>query len=319
MPKEEDATAQLMEAADRSSQAAVAATEAMKNTLLALPNMLATALAANGSSTQAAGGAAATAAATAPVTTTRDFRDRKVPDFWEHDPRAWFVILEDHFSTANPALTERQKFGLLLPLLTPAAVKKLSRFIAAPGNNVFTDIKARLLLHFERTKEEMIAELISLTSLGDRTAVDFLEHMRSLQPGEAENGLFKHIFMRSLPSHVTGIVSHHQTLDDMATAADVVLRAVPEPTTTAAQPFPVDDSHVDAIRRDQLVNGLCFVHSRWGREAYNCALPDSCRMRDSIKPRQDRSRQRGFGNRNRNVNGFPAAAARQGNGNAGRQ
>ena len=69
----------------------------------------------------------------------------------------------------------------------------------------------------------MIKELFNLSSLGDMTAVDFLECMRSLQPGEQENGLFKHIFPKALPKYVTGIVSHHATLDEMAAAADVVL------------------------------------------------------------------------------------------------
>ena len=129
----------------------------------------------------------------------------------------------------------------------------------------------------------MIEELFNLKSLGDMTAVDFLEYMRSLQPGEQENGLFKHIFVKALPRHVTGIVSHHASLDDMAAAADVVLRAVPDtgtPLTTVRK-----DPHVDAVRHDQLVGGLCFVHSKYGREAYNCALPDQCRMRNQIRPR----------------------------------
>ena len=131
----------------------------------------------------------------------------------------------------------------------------------------------------------MIEELFNLTSLGDRTAVDFLEHMRSLQPGEAETGLFKHIFVKALPKHVTGIVSHHATLDDMAEAADVVLRAVPDVGVPLTSPI-VDEPHVDAVRRDQLVGGLCFIHSRYGHEAYSCALPDQCRMKHQTRPRR---------------------------------
>ena len=93
------------------------------------------------------------------------------------------------------------------------------------------------------------------------TAVDFLDYMRSLQPDEAENSLFKHFFVKALPKHVTGIVSHHPTLDAMAAAADVVLRAVPDVGTPLTKPIK-DEPHVDAVRRDQLVGGLCFIHSR---------------------------------------------------------
>ena len=288
MPKDED-NAALLDVVEKSTQATQAATDAVKDALLALPNMLAAALAQNnGGAAAVQGGQQQGAVANVPTpaqTTTRELRDRRVPDFWEHDPRAWFVILDAHFAAATTPPSQQDRFGLLLPLLTTAAVKKLSRFIAAPPQDVYTKCKEALLRHFERAKEEMIEELFNLSSLGDMTAVDFLEYMRSLQPGEAETGLFKHIFVKALPKHVTGIVSHHQTLDEMAAAADVVLRAVPDtgvPLTTPVR----DDPHVDAVRRDQLVGGLCFIHSRYGREAYSCALPDQCRMKNQTRPRR---------------------------------
>ena len=119
----------------------------------------------------------------------------------------------------------------MLPLLSAPAVKKVTRFIAAPPLTVYALAKTSLIRHFERPKEEMIAELIGLTSLGDRTAVDFLEHMRTLQPGEAENSLFRHIFIRSLPKYVSAIVSSQDDIDAMAAAADTILRTVPAPAT----------------------------------------------------------------------------------------
>ena len=307
MPKDEG-NAALLDVVEKSTQATQAATDAVKDALLALPNMLAAALAQNNGAAAQEGAAQpqANAAAIAPTlaqTTARELRDRRVPDFWEHDPRAWFVILDAHFAAATTAPTQQAKFGLMLPLLTTAAAKKLSRFIAAPPADVYTKCKEALLRHFERAKEEMIEELFNLSSLGDMTAVDFLEYMRSLQPGEAETGLFKHIFVKALPKHVTGIVSHHQTLDEMAAAADVVLRAVPDTGTPLTSPIR-DDPHVDAVRRDQLVGGLCFIHSRYGREAYSCALPDQCRMKNQTRPRRSPAGQQ---------------RPRSGNASAGRQ
>ena len=126
MPKEEDAA--LL--------ATQAATDAMKDALLRLPEMLAAALAQNNAGAAAA--PAANQAGGAPPTTSRELRDRRVPDFWEHDPRAWFVILDNHFSSAATPPTEKAHFALLLPLLTTSAVKQLSRFIAAPPQDVYT-------------------------------------------------------------------------------------------------------------------------------------------------------------------------------------
>ena len=303
MTKDED-NAALIDVVGRSTAATQAATTAMKEALQALPELLAAALAKNPIHD---GQQLAAAAAATPPSTTRELRDRRVPDFWEHNPRAWFVILDGHFAAASTPPAERAKFSLMLPLLTTAAVKALSRFIAAPPADVYTQCKDALLRHFERSKEEMIEELFNLTSLGDRTAVSFLEHMRSLQPGEAETGLFKHIFVKALPKHVTGIVSHHATLDEMAAAADVVLRAVPDTGTSLTTPAPLrDDLHVDAIRRDQLVGGLCFIHSRYGREAYSCALPEQCRMKNQTRPRSSRPTSGSRGSRSGN-----ASAGRQ--------
>ena len=85
----------------------------------------------------------------------------------------------------------------------------------------------------------------------------------------------------------------------MAAAADVILRTVPTPTSAPAQ----DNLNLAAVStsRSQLVDGLCHIHVQWGRDAYHCALPDSCRMKDTVRPRVTSGRRR------------------SGNGNAGRR
>ena len=99
-------------------------------------------------------------------------------------------------------MSEAAKFCVLLPLLTSAAVAKIKRFVGAPPADVYTQAEKTLLRHFGKTKMEMAAELFSRSSLGDRTAVDFLEHMHSLQPGEAETSLFRYILLKAILEHV---------------------------------------------------------------------------------------------------------------------
>ena len=291
--------AQMRDVLQRSTNATKEATTAMKEAIASLPELIAAAMA-----RQPAAVPAVPAAAAAPAPSLRELRDRRVPDFWEHNPRAWFVIIDDHFATAATPLTQLKKFKFLLPLLTQPAVVKLNRFMTTPPDTVYDLSKNALILHFERPKEEMIAELHGLCSLGGRTAVDFLEHMRSLQVGDAEHGLFRHIFVKSLPKYVSAIVSSHDSLDEMAAAADVVLRTVPQESSAAASP--VDDFQVAAVARastsaqarSQLLDGLCFIHQRWGRDSYHCALPDTCRMRDVVRPRRVQDRRQHSGNAN---------------------
>ena len=190
------------------------------------------------------------------------------------------------FDRFDPPLTEDAKFTAMLPLLHGKAVQKMIRLVEASPADVYAQAKASLIKHFERSSEDKIAELHGLSSLGDRTAVDFLEYMRSLQPGEPETKLFKHIFVHALPPHVRSIVADKATLSAMAAAADVILLTVPQETVVAsvsAVSSGATPRRQNFIPKDQLTDGLCFIHHRHGRNAYNCALPESCKMKHILK------------------------------------
>ena len=257
--------------------------------IAALPGMFAAALAnanvGGGAAAAAGGGAGGGAAAVLRPASARDLRDRKVPDFWEESSKAWFKIFDDHLAQADPPLAEGAKFSLLLPFLKGKAVKLVSRLVESPPADAYTASRKLLLQHFTHSDEEMIAELHGLSSLGDMTAVDFLEHMRSLQPGEPETKLFKHIFVHSLPSHVRSIVAGQPSLDAMAAAADVILLTTPAQPVVSAVSTATPISRPDFVPRDQLTDGLCFIHLRHGKNAFNCACPETCKMKNIIKKR----------------------------------
>ena len=260
----------LKDVLQKSTQASQQATQAMQDTLAALPELLAQALAAR------------PAAPAAPAATPRSLHDRKVPDFWESKPTSWFHVFESHLDANNAAhQTEQGKFSLLLPLLTTGAVNKVDRLVRAPPANVYTVAKEKLLSHFERDLMDMVAELASLSSFGDMSAVDFLEYMRSLQPGEAETRLFRHIFVRSMPGNISSVVAHHNDLDDMAKAADVAIKAMP--STASTDPVLLSASALSADHpRDKLVDGLCAIHAKYGKESYHCLL-SACKMKNIVK------------------------------------
>ena len=263
---------------------ASAATDAVTDALNSLPRLLAEALAKRPPMVGDGTAAPAVDGASRVSRTAKDLRDRKMPYFWTEEPTAWFKILDTHLDTANPALSEAEKFGVLLPLLQGPAVKSILRFVKSPTPTVYTMARAALIVDFERTEEDMIAELYGLSSLGDRTAVKFLEYMRSLQPGEPDTKLFRFIFMKCLPIQVTPIVANHKELDAMATAADVIIPTL-QNTATAAP------AGVSAVTHPPgpLVDGLCFIHKKYGDKAYKCAAPDSCRMKKTIRRKPQRA------------------------------
>ena len=256
-------------------------TEAMTAALAALPQLLASAIAQNGP--------AVANGNPPPQPLPRELRDRRVPTFWEENPVPWFKVFNDHLALATTPLTEQAKFGLLLPLLTPAAVSQVTVLVQSPPNDVYAAAKAALLKHFGRDPLDMAAELCKLSSLGGRTARGFLEYMRSLQPGEAETTLFRYIFLRSLPSHGSAIVSHHKELNNMADAADVDLAAVPEAPSSVPASSPSSTAvEVAAVSQPSKpsTNGLCWIHSRFGKRAFNCATPDTCKMKNVIRKKK---------------------------------
>ena len=143
--------------------------------------------------------------------------------------------------------------------------------------------------HFERSEEEMITELLGLTSLGDRSAVDFPEYMRTLQAPDPETKMFRCIFLRSLPTRVAAIVSNLPDLDAMAAAADVILRSVPERAAAPDTLTSEDSISALSLPRDAMVDGLCSIHHQYGRDAYKCASPNLCKMKKILKKRPARS------------------------------
>ena len=296
MPKdEEEFSPAVVRLLRETRQASTDATTSVADALAALPNLLAAALAnqaaqappnvAQGAAAVGVGGAAA---AVAPL--TRDARDRRVPDFWEQAPAAWFRILDRHFTSSGRDLSEAHKFDLLLPLLQGTAVKLILRLVQNPPDAVYTVAKDTLIRHFAKTSEEMAAELHGLTSFGERSAVEHLEHMRALQPHDPETALFRHIFLQCIPSHVRPSVASIQDLGAMAKATDTALATTPTPLAVQSLVDADSDAGIAAVSlaRDRLVDGLCFIHARYGQDARNCAS-NLCKMKKTTKKKQARS------------------------------
>ena len=76
----------------------------------------------------------------------------------------------------------------------------------------------------------------------------------------------------------------------MADAADVVLAAFPEvasmaaPASTLASSTTVEVAAVSQQTKSS--SGLCWIHSRFGKRAFNCASPDTCKMKDVVRKKK---------------------------------
>ena len=114
--------------------------------------------------------------------------------------------------------------------------------------------------------------------------------MRSLLPGYPDNPLFEAIFIDLLPANARDAAVKHDVLEDMAEAADKVLAEAPTTASVAsvAQEEGLDLSQVSRTPLSSTKKGenkspnLCFVHRNYGRNAFKCASPKTCSMKDVI-------------------------------------
>ena len=119
-------------------------------------------------------------------------------------------------------------------------------------------------------------------------------YMRSLLPGYPDNPLFKAIFIDLLPANARDAAVKHELLEDMADAADKVLAEAPpvsqvyeDPGVNAAGLAPIARSPTSQAQaqntpRKSRDPSLCYNHARYGRGAYKCSSPATCRMRSIV-------------------------------------
>ena len=244
-------------------------------------------------------------------------KEKKLADFWVSRPTMWFRLFDGAFPLT---LGEDRRFNALLNHLPSDALPYVDHILRNPDTDPFTRAKANLIRHYEVSPRDLARRLRSLTSLGDRTPSDMLFYMRSLLPGAPDNALFEVIFLDLLPANARDAAVKFNTLEEMADAADQVLaeqplppadsslsanaiscdRYVPlyphhdarplrpEPGTSTPSPLP---EQVNVVRHPQSRRAysreteLCYIHAKFGAEAYKCAAPGSCKMKDISRPR----------------------------------
>ena len=220
-------------------------------------------------------------------------KEKKLAEFWTTRPVMWFRLFDAQFP---PSMEEDARFNALLNHLPSPALPFVDHVLRDPGQTPFTDAKKSLVQHYEVAPRDRARTLRSLTSLGDRTPTEMLRYMRSLLPGYPDNPLFEAIFIDLLPAEARNAAVKHELLEDMAEAADQVLAEAPTSAASISQDSDVALAQVSRLtssssrRSPPKDPSLCFVHRNYGKSAFKCASPKTCRMKDVIA-RPDNTRQ----------------------------
>ena len=237
----------------------------------------------------------------------RRLNDRKIPDFWEDRPEFWFKIFDAHLSHFNPS--EQRCFDTLLPLLTAGARTTVHSVIRTPGPEPYSRAREALLRHFGKTPRQLARTFLDTRTLGDRLPSEYLDHIEGLLPDIKV--LYQVMLLDALSPNARVAALQHSDARAMARAADAVVlenravsesdRSVPSVNSLSLLDSDLDGANnfppplapaavpeIAAVSRSQRpplkkVDGLCAVHARWGKEAYTCRSPNTCKMRNVLK------------------------------------
>ena len=143
-----------------------------------------------------AAAAVAAGAAAAPQVAAVDINaiSHTIPTFWPEDVDGFSSTFEA--ACVNKGITQDgTKYSKLLSVLTPAARTRMVGHLPEPGTHPddYQRLKGKLKEAYTKTKMERCAEMMSISSLGDRNPEHLLSYMRGLLPGEDKSDLFRYI------------------------------------------------------------------------------------------------------------------------------
>ena len=227
----------------------------------------------------------------------------KVPSFWKHQARLWFIRLEAEFQAANITL-QATRFSHVVRNLTEEAAVEVKHILEnPPTDNRYDVLKAAFIKAFEPTTAARLQQFHAL-SLGDLRPSQLLRSMRDLNNQGLDTEMYKEHFLAKLPASVQLHLSIIPgTIEELADQADLLvdrLRQQPAGAISAMSPNHLGDealqAEVDAVYRrfgrlppgssrnrdqpqqqqqQQKTPEFCFFHQRYGAKAKKCSPPCS--------------------------------------------
>ena len=232
----------------------------------------------------------------------------KLPTFWSSDPELWFFQVEAVFENRHPKVTvDGTKFNHVMAALPQEVLNACRQIIRLPPATAdkYDRLKAALTDNYGKTESQRHAELIEFAAnkepILDIKPTALLMHITNLS-GSSYVAMERAIFLNRLPSEVRTILSSSQavTNTDLAKEANVVLaefllakKQKASAAVSSVSSPPPDVPEVAAIypnrqtssqppRSNTGVPFLCYVHARYGQQAFSCRSP-KCPMRHLVK------------------------------------
>ncbi len=202
----------------------------------------------------------------------------KLPPFYDLDVDFWFTQVETQFHIKR-VTNDRSRFDHVVAALDVGSLKRVIDIVRAPPEvNMYKTLKAAILRHCGIRPETKADLILNHPGIGDKTPSTLALELLALHDGH-DCVLLRRIFIGHLPPQVqTALATCQQTdLRLLAEQADYLWQAGRDAVTNNYPTLP-SPPVVDAVRKKQAKQGLCYFHSTFGKRARNCRDPCSWNM-----------------------------------------
>ena len=251
----------------------------------------------------------------------------RLPDFDEHDPEAWFRIVDNHFQTHSINDQANKKVAVeiaLKPSQHRAVAAKLAA--TAASANPFDDIRAALIAVFQRPECEAAAGIIDRRNFGGKDIRELGREWQLEAGRRSADFLMKELWLRccgparsflnaaapdlSFEELVEATAPHFDSYGNPRNDTPAVAAAAAAPAAASAYASSdiadsrseTDDATIAAFRKwkpfSKEGDGLCRNHRKFGDKTRKCGGPP-CKMAGRVsaapKPAPFEQQRRGNG------------------------
>jgi hypothetical protein len=202
-------------------------------------------------------------------------------------PELWWATATNALTSQGVAVSDK-RFPLYVSALPADVAVRLREIILnPPDTDKCTALKDAIMDAYSLSAEQKYETLLGLKDLGDKRPSEMLSFMKSLADDDLKKSpMFAFMFRQLLPPAVrSALATATAPLDSLARQADLLVltqrsiaRAAAAPSTSA-----VNSTEV-SVNRVTLKNGLCFVHAKYGANAYTCRS-QNCKMKGQLATR----------------------------------
>lgn len=237
----------------------------------------------------------------------------KIPPFWPHRVKYWFVAVEAQFEIAG-IVSDATKFSYVIGNLDAKFVHEIEDIITnpPPSGSRYEKTKDLLVKRFSLSEESRVKQLLDGEELGDRKPSQFLRHLRALAGTTiADDTIIRQLWTRRLPDQVRAILASHPdlALEKLADLADNIIEvfspaqvalcattSAPTPTFEQKLTQRLDDlckqvasltadrhrtrtrnRSASSGRRSRVAtpakSGMCWYHRKFAEKATKCTKP----------------------------------------------